>query len=155
MPANQTLSGMWITPRSMNMKYKNLETLADRARFWRKKRRLTQAGLAELVGVQPDNIAKVERGISKNPRFLPKLAEALGISAAELQFGESAADSSPLNEHILQRILETVEEEFERTGLSLPPDKKARLILNLYRIHTETGSTPSDDLISGLIRMMA
>ncbi|WP_350545845.1 XRE family transcriptional regulator [Pseudoalteromonas sp. 5-MNA-CIBAN-0065] len=58
-----------------------------------KKRRvelgLTQANLAELVGIIQQSLQKIESGSTKNPRNLKALADALNCTPEFLQFGIS------------------------------------------------------------------
>ena len=62
-----------------------IERLGRRVRELRKRKRLTQAELAEKAGIDPKYIGQIERG-ETNPtvRLLANIAQALDISLAEL-----------------------------------------------------------------------
>ena len=56
----------------------------------RKRKKLTQRDLGDLIGYTDKNISKWERGISfpNNPNIINKLAEIFEISVEELMYGE-------------------------------------------------------------------
>jgi putative transcriptional regulator len=61
------------------------ERLANRIKIEREKAELTQAALAELVGVSRKTINTVENGVfTPSATLAIKLAQALGISVEEL-----------------------------------------------------------------------
>ncbi|MGD9602456.1 MAG: helix-turn-helix domain-containing protein [Gammaproteobacteria bacterium] len=82
----------------------------------RKKRGLTQSDLANLSGVSREVIAKIETGQVRQPRLLAELAEALGVTASWLQFGE--APLTPAERQFLGR-LRTLEPKDRRAILQL------------------------------------
>ncbi len=68
-----------------------IEHIATRLRDARLEEHLTQAGLAELSGTNQAQIQKIEDGDSRRPRPLMRIAEALNVNPAWLQFGEPYA----------------------------------------------------------------
>lgn len=62
-------------------------TLADRVVTTRRSRDWTQAELAQAAAVSQQTIAKIESGHTRQPRNIGRIAGALGVSAAWLQFG--------------------------------------------------------------------
>lgn len=82
-------------------------TLAQRLRFQRKKKSLTQQALADLAGTTQDVIQKIENGRSLRPRIIEKLAEVLETSPAWLQFGIEELDN--LDEDSVETALEISE----------------------------------------------
>lgn len=68
------------------------EAIGRVVREMRKRKRLTQAQLAEAAGITPTFICKVELGIaSLGADGVSRLASALGVSAAELEAGAPQA----------------------------------------------------------------
>lgn len=61
-----------------------METLATRVKAKRNELRLSQAALAELVGVAQQAIQKVEAGKTRDPRFIVALAAALETTPEQL-----------------------------------------------------------------------
>lgn len=58
---------------------KNLPDLADRLRYVRKIKGLSQIDLAQIVGTTQQAIQQAESGKAQNPRYLHKLALALDV----------------------------------------------------------------------------
>jgi len=67
----------------------SLGTLADRVRHVRHERELTQRELADLADVSQQAINEIEQGNIARPRKIEKIAAALGVTPAWLQFGMS------------------------------------------------------------------
>ena len=65
-----------------------MESLSDRIKLRRSQLNLTQAELAELVGTKQQTIQQVESGLTKRPRRLVELAEALQCEPRWLLFGD-------------------------------------------------------------------
>lgn len=67
------------------------EQVGGRIRELRAARGLTQAALAEVIGVTPEQISRIERG-TREPRFatLQRMADALGVRVADLFATERA-----------------------------------------------------------------
>jgi len=64
--------------RAMN-NLKNIPTLAERLKHIRKVKGLSQIELADIAGTTQQAIQQAEAGKAQNPRYLHKLALALGI----------------------------------------------------------------------------
>lgn len=56
-------------------------TLAERLKKAREKAGLSQLQLAEQVGLTQQSIAKIENGVTEQPRKIKQLALALGVTA--------------------------------------------------------------------------
>ncbi|EJL2011512.1 helix-turn-helix transcriptional regulator, partial [Salmonella enterica] len=54
---------------------------------------LTQAQLAELSGTKQQTIQQVESGLTKRPRFLVELAQALNVTPLWLLYGNRKKSS--------------------------------------------------------------
>jgi len=66
-----------------------MDTIGERLRKTRERRVLTQAELAERSAVLEVTISRIENGHSQpTPKTIRKLAEALGVDATWLRFGE-------------------------------------------------------------------
>lgn len=60
-------------------------TLGDNVKKYRKKKKLTQAKLAEIVGVNPNTIAYIETGFRfTRPKILARLCNVLEVTPKQL-----------------------------------------------------------------------
>lgn len=73
------------------------ETLADRVRRLRKGAGLSQSSLARQVGVRPQSIQALEAGKVSNPKYIVKLAIALGVTANYMESGKEDSESKLLS----------------------------------------------------------
>ncbi|WP_072628228.1 helix-turn-helix domain-containing protein [Serratia marcescens] len=71
-----------------------METLSDRLKQKRNELNLTQARLAELAGTKQQTIQQVEAGLTKRPRFLVELAQALDCDPLWLLYGNSGGKAA-------------------------------------------------------------
>ncbi|MBN5205371.1 helix-turn-helix transcriptional regulator [Serratia marcescens] len=71
-----------------------METLSDRLKQKRNELNLTQAQLAELAGTKQQTIQQVEAGLTKRPRFLVELAQALECDPLWLLYGNSGGKAA-------------------------------------------------------------
>lgn len=62
-----------------------------RLRYWREQRALSQRDLAERVSIPHSTIARIEMRGTARPSTIRKLAEALGVTPAQLM-GEDQPD---------------------------------------------------------------
>ena len=69
-----------------------MQTLAQRLKFARDKKGLTQEELAKASGTTQQYIQNIEAGVVKRPRKLEEIANAVGSSPAWLQFGTEAIE---------------------------------------------------------------
>lgn len=74
-----------------------LETLAGRVKRLRKEMDWNQSELARNAGVKPQNIQQLEKGDVKNPRYLDKLAVALGVTPDFLLTGTPSSQPRSFN----------------------------------------------------------
>ncbi len=63
---------------------RHMTTLAENLAKYRNRNKLSQAKLAEKIGVRQNTIAAIESGLTKRTKFLPELAVVLGVSTSEL-----------------------------------------------------------------------
>lgn len=105
-----------------------MKELKDRVRETRGEMQLTQTALAKLAGVKQQNIQQLEDGAVKRPRYLPELADALGVNLKWLLTGhgpkrlggeaEDAGDSGQVLQ-IIRRMEGKVTPRSRRTLLRL------------------------------------
>ena len=74
-------------------------SLAERVKQRRKLLGLSQAGLAELVGVAQQSIFKIESGVTTKPRNILSLAKALECDANWLQTGKGRPNPDQATEN--------------------------------------------------------
>ena len=72
-------------------------SLAENVRILRERAGMTQAELAEKLGKGQTTIFKIENGQTLRPRFMDELAQALGVTRIQLEFGtpETVGSDSP------------------------------------------------------------
>lgn len=70
---------------------KDIPALAERLVYLRKTEGLTQADLAQMAGTSQQAIQQAESGKALSPRYLPRLARALGVPVEWLTLNEIPA----------------------------------------------------------------
>jgi SOS-response transcriptional repressor LexA len=73
-----------------------MSSLATKVRAWREHNKLSVQQLADMAGTSRQNIENVESGKSKQPRFLLKLAEVMGVPM------ESLLDPRTTTRHLVE-----------------------------------------------------
>ena len=92
--------------------------LGRRLRRFRQDRGRTQAEVAEAVGIEPDTIGRLERGLRlPSLAVLAKLAEALGVASIDLLADDaawaSAAGAAPHQRRLVEAALQVPVEQAE------------------------------------------
>ena len=64
-----------------------MDTLAARLKIAREKKGLSQAQLADMIGLSQQSVAKIENGETLQPRKIKEIAKALDVSQKWLQLG--------------------------------------------------------------------
>jgi transcriptional regulator with XRE-family HTH domain len=87
------------------------------------------------------------------PDKLEAIARWLEVPIALLAYGEEKS-SAVVDERLLQRCIEAIQDAQTRTGNLLPPERAARLVARLYREAAENGlpAVESMDLLVKLSR---
>ena len=118
-----------------------METIGDRIQKARLAKGLSQAELAEKVGLTRSAINQLESGSTKNPRpeTLFSLADELGIDPRELTFGERAAKESV--DRMVFKLIDDMPE----------PDRQAVFDFTLYRAERAEGMIASEKIASYLV----
>jgi phage repressor protein C with HTH and peptisase S24 domain len=75
-----------------------METGGERVRLERERRGWSQAQLANRVGISQPAIKKIESGEIRQSKFLPKIAQVLGVRLEELDPSLPGVDLPPLPE---------------------------------------------------------
>ncbi len=95
---------LFIASNAINIyKYLMKKELGEAIKFFRQRRKLAQASVAEMLGVDKGNVSRYESG-DQAPEFdrLVKLAEILDVRLSELfalaEGGEAAPRSAPLSD---------------------------------------------------------
>ena len=57
-----------------------MKTLAERLKSEREKAGMSQAQLAEKIGLSQQSVAKIENGETQQPRKIKEIAKVLGVS---------------------------------------------------------------------------
>lgn len=84
-----------------------MSTLAERLKSAREKAGLSQLQLAEQVGLTQQSIAKIENGVTDQPRKIKQLALALGVTANWLQYG-NVEENGSFSEMVIKEWEKTV-----------------------------------------------
>ncbi|RYF73779.1 MAG: helix-turn-helix domain-containing protein [Cytophagaceae bacterium] len=75
----------------------HVHNLGESLKQFRKLKKMSQAGLAQLIGVKPQAVSEWETGKSRpDIRKLPDIAKALGVTLSELVGGEGIDPGMPL-----------------------------------------------------------
>jgi len=71
----------------------NTQTLGQRLRQARERKKMTQQQLGDIIGIARESIHGIEDGSTKNPRCIEKLAKVLEVSPGWLRFGDEKIDA--------------------------------------------------------------
>lgn len=79
--------------------------LGQKIQTLRKKRRLTQEKFAELIGIDPKNVSKIENGNNyPSSETLTSIAKALGVEIYELFVFKEEIPYSLMRQEIIQSL---------------------------------------------------
>src|SRR5450830_742574 len=104
----------------------NMKSLQERLIWLRTERQLSQAELAEKVGVSQSAIAHLESGYRKTSRYIFTIADVLKVSADWLANGIGAPD-------------EVKAAELQRTEPSSMTAAELKILIDLYSQSNATG----------------
>lgn len=86
----------------------------------REERHLTQEGLSEKIGVTPNHLSAIERGVSGiSLELLEKLCQVLSVTADHILFGRKAAEA---NGEEVVKLLQSIDQgqtEIARLGKAI------------------------------------
>ncbi len=97
--------------------------LGKRIKELRKERALSQEGLAEIIGIEPNNLSRIENGRNyPTPENLYKIAAALGVDIYKLYLFDHHKNYSNIKKEIIT---------------SLEDETFGRLLYKFYRLIKE------------------
>lgn len=132
--------------------------IADRLRVARESAEYTQTGIAVAVGSKLRSWQEYEAGNRMPGGAVFQGVAKLGINVNWLLTGEgpmradeipatqTGAEAATVNEGVLADVISVLREREQLTGRRFPPDREARLIVEIYQyiIEDEAGPTPED-----------
>ena len=132
---------------------KNDSGIGERARMMRERKGWSQQQLAAKVpGVKQQSIDQLEQGKVRRPRFLPELAEALGVREEWLRTGEGRMarpqpeDDRDGNPDLVRDIVLGVDKALKRLGIAMSEDDRADVIGRLFELATSKDGAARADL---------
>lgn len=81
--------------------------LKDRLKLARKNASLTQAELAQRVGIKQASISEIERGLTRSSGYLIKIAQVCGVDPIWLSEGTGSIDSSTTSLKVMPSEIES------------------------------------------------
>ncbi|EIY5167044.1 TPA: XRE family transcriptional regulator [Klebsiella variicola subsp. variicola] len=81
-----------------------MNTLAERLKIAREKKGMSQAQLADLIGLSQQSVAKIENGDTLQPRKIKEIAKALDVSQKWLQLG--IEENGSISDFIVEELEE-------------------------------------------------
>lgn len=113
----------------------SIETsIAERIVARRKALNMSQAALAEAVGMAQPSLARTESGHTRRPRFLPDIARALGVNLIWLLYGTGPEDAAerPLDEAVLHAAAAGAFTAARALAGDIDADEFAALVVAVY-----------------------
>ena len=110
-------------------------SLGLRIKEVREKAGLNQDEFAKLLGLTPNTVSRYEQGHRlPDSNFLTHLVEKFKCDPGWLLTGKELKiiEQPSVNLDFMREVIESVEEVFQKDKLSLPPTKKAELIVLTY-----------------------
>jgi len=122
-------------------------SLAENVRMLRERAGMTQAELAEKLGKGQTTIFKIENGQTLRPRFMDELAQALGVSRIQLEFGTPDAAPQPVAEENIPALVTPIEPGGVHNNVPTPLHKPDNNISDpgRYRTWSSNDPLPSDE----------
>lgn len=87
------------------------------------------------------------------PDTVGRIAAWLDVPAADLAYGPGDA-TNHVNQEVLQQCITAVIKAQQQTGISIPPDRIARLAVMIYMESTD-GRMPAPATIARMLKAMA
>lgn len=108
-------------------------------------KRISQEELANMIGASQAAVSKIILGETKRSRFLPKIAESLGVSEQWLLYGEESSNA---------KILDSSVDEWDN-NTPLPPTMVKIPFLNGMSLSAGVGALNSDAPYDGAVLWFA
>jgi transcriptional regulator with XRE-family HTH domain len=124
---------------------------------------LSQKEMAIRAGIAVSTYQYYEKGAKNIPAEVLSLLTTFGVSAEWLLTGKGEMFQSQIKEEfnlkvdqdLLQQVIEAAEELLAESNLTLPANKKARLLSLLYQLFDETEKKVSKKTVQEYIRLVA
>lgn len=129
-------SGCSSTSESSNLDF------GKRLRRLREEKGLSRNDLAKSLGVAMSSIQRFEEGSFPKGDIIIKICEVLGTTTDWLLRAipsDEGIMSQAINEKLFIMVIERLEAFLNDTNIKLPPSKKARVALLLYKASTAKG----------------
>jgi len=117
-------------------------SLAENVRILRERAGMTQAELAEKLGKGQATIYKIENGLTVRPRFMDELAQALGVTRIQLEFGTPDAASQPMAEENIPAFVTPIAQSAGYGDVPTPLHKPESNIGSPGRYRTWSSNDP-------------
>lgn len=133
-----------------------MDNFGDRLKFLRGK--VSQSDLSALFGIKQTTLSNYERSRNEpNYELVKAICSHFDVNIEWFMFGTgpmrgSGQSDVGLDRDSLRLAIEAVEEGLQATQRTLPPDKKAALVLAAYDLIEESGSAGK---VIELIRIVA
>jgi transcriptional regulator with XRE-family HTH domain len=106
-----------------------MKNLASRVKKLREKKGLSQSTLANMLDISYMNIANIETGRVKNPRYLSKLAEVLETTTSFLLDGITSNTVQVEKQINIVSLTEAIDQDPSKDYWVIEIDKKEKLFL--------------------------
>tara|TARA_B110000008_G_scaffold264202_1_gene288291 strand:- start:373 stop:810 length:438 start_codon:yes stop_codon:yes gene_type:complete len=106
-----------------------MKNLASRVKKLREKKGLSQSMLANMLDISYMNIANIETGRVKNPRYLSKLAEVLETTTSFLLDGITSNTVQVEKQINIVSLTEAIDQDPSKDYWVIEIDKKEKLFL--------------------------
>lgn len=117
-------------------------SLAENVRMLRERAGMTQAELAEKLGKGQATIYKIENGLTLRPRFMDELAQALGVTRIQLEFGTPDATPQPVVEENISALVTPIAQSAGYGDVPTPLHKPESNIGSPGRYRTWSSNDP-------------
>ena len=106
-----------------------MQNLASRVKKLREEKGWSQTNLADRLGISYMNIASIETGRVKNPRYISQLAEELETTTSYLLDGKSTNKVEIEKPIYLATLVDSIENDPSKDYWVIEIDKKEKLFL--------------------------
>ena len=135
----------------------------ERLKILRKKLGLTQKQFADMIGITTRSLQNYEANLRKIPGDVIKnICEKMSVNPSWFLMGEGEMfkdkdkdirnenPSEPVDYSLLEEVISGVEEGLEKAELTMDADKKARLIVLLYKYFEKGKKVDKKEVMSFL-----
>lgn len=138
-----------------------METIGDRVRIWRRRRKLSQAVLAGLAGISQGYLSQIEGGLRSVDKrsTIAALAKALQVTSADL-LGQTSDPADPIRVQASEAVADIrvalVElEAGEARTVQRSPGELTAAIAHMQQLRQDSSHLDLAPLLPGLLRDVA